>query len=77
LNLFHKLLRQLNITNTSWLQAFAENIAWGTGASYTGEVAIRNPKPKINPFAEVLAQLVKRLNGINAWMILSNYPDPL
>src|SRR5206468_7341046 len=81
--LFHKVLRQLNITNISLLQALTE-----TRSNYSG-IGLIICSPRIISDCElqsaiytlkssgVLAQLVERLNGINGRAIFSNYSDAL
>ena len=82
--MFHKVLRQLNITNISLLQALTE-----TRSSYSGHwtdyllaknqsrIASCNWQSEIYTLKSsgVLAQLVERLNGIAIRVIFSNYPD--
>jgi len=62
--LFHKRLRQLNITNNSWLQAFAETLQAANESPRTGGCNPQTEIYNLKFFAGVLAQLEERLNGI-------------
>ena len=64
MSLFHKRLRQLNITNNSWLQAFAETLQAANESPRTGGCNPQTEIYNLKFFAGVLAQLEERLNGI-------------
>ena len=64
MSLFHKRLRQLNITNNSWLQAFAQTLHAANESPRTGGCNSQAEIYNLKFFAGVLAQLVERLNGI-------------
>ena len=64
MSLFHKRLRQLNITNNPWLQAFAETLHAANESPRTGGCNPQSEIYNLKFLAGALAQLVERLNGI-------------